>query len=1011
MTSAKGIRGSEKAIEIDPTFAQYVGLAEGTNVSVQIHANPPIATRVFLEPATASDWEIIELNAQRVESDMLSQIRVVSSIHPVCIYVSPSTSAIFRVSKIESSSPDAVYAKISSDTEVAVAPKLRKKQTGRDRKTSGSVASRSRSRRQTDQGPIRAFFMRSIISNDDNVSDKHPKAQIEISAASMPADLRNLKYVAVSAAHIPESKPVNPSQPSPNDEQPIPTAAKTVVAFLTVNDCCPANHCYLSPWLGQAIGTESTVGSMVLIEPAAKPLSIAPESLTVVLPISSAKSNSKKSGLSLNRNKTDIEQQLEKSETLQKLLNELEIFQNPITNNMQLPFVPNTLLRDSGIIQLKNSEGWITPGFNRAVFSTTAGCALNEEIPLVSKPPTLHGIDKIVNQTESHVRHLRCTLVYGSHGSGKTDLLSLVSHILLSKLFYSITLDCSEMSDDRVGSIKEALETSFGKAMWHAPAVIVLDDLDRLCPAEQENTDSQRTKHISELLIKLTSDFRRRRDIVLLASSQSKESLHPSLLNSHTFDELVNLKAPDREMRRLILTAAMESRSIDVDANVDMLEAASSTEGYQPGDLQVLAERAEHEALMRTLQDSTLTCCITQDDIENATKDFVPASLRGVKLEKGSSVRWSDIGGLEATKRVLYETLEWPNKYAPIFQKSPLRLRSGILLYGYPGCGKTMLASAVAKECGLNFISIKGPEILNKYIGASEKAVRDLFERAQAAKPCVLFFDEFDSVAPKRGHDSTGVTDRVVNQMLTQLDGAEGLDTGVYVLAATSRPDLIDSALLRPGRLDKSLICDMPDFNDRLSILKTLSNSGKVKCNPNLDLEKIASRTDGYCGADMQALLYNAYLEAIHDIIDHVPHGIVKSKSEEERDATKAEENPQSDSSVGEYDSLEFFETSNSTAAQRLATLNRLEKLNFGRSKINDKNSNEKEDEQKSENSVSVEVQWEHIEIAFTKTKPSLSLQERERLTKIYRDFVSDRSGEMPSGTASSDIGGRTTLM
>ena len=163
-----------------------------------------------------------------------------------------------------------------------------------------------------------------------------------------------------------------------------------------------------------------------------------------------------------------------------------------------------------------------------------------------------------------------------------------------------------------------------------------------------------------------------------------------------------------------------------------------------------------------------------RDDFDKALSGFTPASLRNVPLQK-STTTFASIGGLRETRQVLLETLQYPTKYAPLFAKCPLRLRSGLLLYGYPGCGKTLLASAVAGECGLNFISVKGPEILNKYIGASEKSVRDLFERAQAAKPCVLFFDEFDSIAPKRGHDSTGVTDRVVNQLLTQMDGAEGL--------------------------------------------------------------------------------------------------------------------------------------------------------------------------------------------------------------------------------------------
>ena len=227
---------------------------------------------------------------------------------------------------------------------------------------------------------------------------------------------------------------------------------------------------------------------------------------------------------------------------------------------------------------------------------------------------------------------------------------------------------------------------------------------------------------------------------------------------------------------------------------------------------------------------------------------------------------------MEETKSVLLETLEWPTKYAPIFANSALRLRSGLLLYGYPGCGKTLLASAVAKECGLKFISVKGPEILNKYIGASEKSVRDLFERAQAAKPCVLFFDEFDSIAPKRGHDSTGVTDRVVNQMLTQMDGAEGLQ-GVYVLAATSRPDLIDSALLRPGRLDKSLLCDMPSAKDRFQILNALTR--KLDVSDEVDLQSIADQTEGFSGADLQALLYNAHLESVHEELEKSANGEV----------------------------------------------------------------------------------------------------------------------------------------
>ena len=229
-----------------------------------------------------------------------------------------------------------------------------------------------------------------------------------------------------------------------------------------------------------------------------------------------------------------------------------------------------------------------------------------------------------------------------------------------------------------------------------------------------------------------------------------------------------------------------------LDPELDFLDLAGETDGYMPGDLILLVSRARNEALIRAVSETSAqkdldVVQLGRADFNSALKGFTPASLRNVTLQT-STTRFDSIGGLRETRRVLLETLQYPTKYAPIFAQCPLRLRSGLLLYGFPGCGKTLLASAVAGECGLNFISVKGPEILNKYIGASEKSVRDLFERASAARPCVLFFDEFDSIAPKRGHDSTGVTDRVVNQMLTQMDGAEGLE-GVYVLAATRRVD------------------------------------------------------------------------------------------------------------------------------------------------------------------------------------------------------------------------------
>ena len=244
-----------------------------------------------------------------------------------------------------------------------------------------------------------------------------------------------------------------------------------------------------------------------------------------------------------------------------------------------------------------------------------------------------------------------------------------------------------------------------------------------------------------------------RHRITLLASCPGSESLHSVLTNGFIFRETITLKAPDKEARRVLVeTGIKEMEGLKVAEDLDGLEIASMTDGYLPGDLHALVERARQEAIVRCIaleENEKGDVVVSTADFESAVKGYVPASLRGVKLQK-STVNWNDIGGLDATRQVLLETLEWPIKYAPIFQHSKLRLRSGLLLYGYPGCGKTLLASAVAAQFGMNFISVKGPELLNKYIGASEQSVRELFERAQSARPCVLFFDEFESIAPKR---------------------------------------------------------------------------------------------------------------------------------------------------------------------------------------------------------------------------------------------------------------------
>lgn len=405
-------------------------------------------------------------------------------------------------------------------------------------------------------------------------------------------------------------------------------------------------------------------------------------------------------------------------------------------------------------------------------------------------PLQLAGFDKHLSKSLTFVRQsitgarmsassnssISGLLVCGGGGSGKTTLSEELARrgesdpTILARAQF---VKCAQLVNLRIPQLKSRLEEEFTAAAWHAPSLLIFDDLDHLIPAEVEHIDSFRALHMANLFTTIASKASRSGGIIILATAKAPESLHAQLAQSHFFSERITLIAPDKEARKDILSTVAKakiatSEDIHFANDFNFASIAAQTDGYLPVDLRDLIDRSLHQAAIRAGKSGRVTLDLSLADVRAAQADFTPLSLRDVKLQK-SEVEWSDIGGLQETRRVLRETLEWPTKYSAIFASSPLRLRSGwvrhnrpsaawlirlfprsLLLYGFPGCGKTLLASAVAKECGLNFISVKGPEILNKYIGASEKSVRDLFERAQSAKPCVLFFDEFDSIAPKR---------------------------------------------------------------------------------------------------------------------------------------------------------------------------------------------------------------------------------------------------------------------
>ncbi|EMD91111.1 hypothetical protein COCC4DRAFT_39736 [Bipolaris maydis ATCC 48331] len=1141
-----GLRGSPAvsqqdipAVEVDATFARLTGLQQGQKVGIILHLDPPQAHTINIEPLTPVDWEMIELHAQFLELNFLSQIRALpnpqaQSPHPLTLHLSPTTTANITVTSIAPAPQNAsLFVKISPDAEVIVAPKTRQKERSSTRE-SRSVGAASRKSGKSTASTVRrrsgredaatkgVVFLRGVdrsvaqewFDDEDDADAEGLKVWVDPEVLLTKA-LRGATWVSVSVI-----KPAGLQEPvDMSKEQEQEKAATRVVAKIVPWEDAPdSRHVALSVGLCKVLGCEKFVGGLVRIEGAPaqtpKPPAIKPQGTkesrepTVksikIAPFATVASLSNASLKFGGESKQDQENAIQKIRASYGKKN--GILDGPVTDGMILPPTKDSELGwQGGIVKFEPPS--TTSGVSWVLFpERKPPLELGPEVsvpsswakgwqqgdPLPETPAHLVGIDPLIAQLRSHLTHNSSVLLTGGLGAGKSECAQLLAHQLRTEYLFNTTyFPCRKLVTDetRVATIKETLNRLFATASWGARgggnAVVILDDLDKLCPVETElqvGNENGRSRQVSECLINIVRQYcSMDSGVVLLATAQGKEALNNVIVGGHIVREIVSLKAPNKDGRRKVIemlafkdaktesteqanghafppspsnsrpsTSHCSNASVDsiqkppseeygftVDSSIDFLDLAGQTDGYMPGDLVLLTSRARNEALIRSVTSTSPTVTLTREDYTKALAGFTPASLRNVTLQS-STTKWDSIGGLHNTRQVLLETLQYPTTYAPIFAKCPLRLRSGLLLYGYPGCGKTLLASAVAGECGLNFISVKGPEILNKYIGASEKSVRDLFERAEAARPCVLFFDEFDSIAPKRGHDSTGVTDRVVNQLLTQMDGAEGL-SGVYVLAATSRPDLIDPALLRPGRLDKSLLCDMPDEEERIDILRAVT--AKLHLAPSIlsadtsgqNLREIASRTEGYSGADLQAVVYNAQLEAIHDALGDIDPSKLDAAGNKNTGTKDTKGIPDfSYFRYGDDDSNTPADSALRTShhiseraliAQKISSLQSLRKKQkqlqrsvSGLLDPKDSSSSpnglaDAKTEDASTDRKDPQIQWSHIESSLVSGRSSISAQERMRLKRIYTEFVDGRDGNLPNGQGGTEIGGRSSLM
>ncbi|NAZ35177.1 MAG: CDC48 family AAA ATPase [Pyrobaculum sp.] len=463
-------------------------------------------------------------------------------------------------------------------------------------------------------------------------------------------------------------------------------------------------------------------------------------------------------------------------------------------------------------------------------------------------------------------------LLIGPPGTGKTLLAKAVANEANA---YFVAINGPEIMSKYYGESEARLREIFEEAKKNAPAIIFIDEIDAIAPKREEVTGEVEKRVVAQLLT-LMDGLQERGQVVVIGATNRPDAVDPALRRPGRFDREIWINPPDFKGRYEILL--IHTRNMPLAPDVDLRKLAEVTHGFSGADLAALAREAAMSALRRAIQSGLIDLNqssippeafekikVTMADFINALKEIIPSALREIHIEV-PRVRWEDVGGLENVKQELREAVEWPLKYPERFKKFGLRPPKGILLFGPPGTGKTLLAKAVATESGANFIAVRGPEIFSKWVGESEKMVREIFRKARMAAPAVIFIDEIDALATARGLGGDSlVSERVVAQLLAEMDGVKALEN-VVVIAATNRPDLVDPALLRPGRFDRIIYVPPPDFRARLEIL--LIHTKATPLAKDVDLEELARRTEGYSGADLELLVREATFLALREDIN-----------------------------------------------------------------------------------------------------------------------------------------------